>query len=112
MPHLRCEIEKGLATIVLNNPPQNRLAPQMVDELSDIVDAVGRSDARAALLRAEGPDFSFGGDIVPWPAMSPRELRTLFERYLSAFNQFEQVPANGDGTIRRGRSRRRGQRIN
>jgi enoyl-CoA hydratase/carnithine racemase len=112
MPRLRCEIEQGLATIVLNNPPQNRLTPQMVDELCEIVNVVGQSEARAVLLYAEGPDFNFGGDIVPWPAMSPRELRTLFERYLSAFNQFEQVPANGDGTIRRGRSRRRGQRIN
>ena len=37
MPHLRCEIEQDLATIVLNNPPQNRLAPQMVDELCEIV---------------------------------------------------------------------------
>jgi enoyl-CoA hydratase/carnithine racemase len=92
MPHLRCEIKQGLATIVLNNPPQNRLAPQMVDELSEIVDVVGRSEARAVLLQAEGPDFSFGGDIVPWPAMSPPELRTLFERYLSAFNQFERIP--------------------
>ena len=92
MPHLRCEIEQDLATIVLNNPPQNRLAPQMVDELCEIVNVVGKSEARAVLLRAEGPDFSFGGDIVPWPAMSPRELRTLFERYLSAFNQFERMP--------------------
>ena len=78
MPHLRCEIEQGFATIVLNNPPQNRLAPQMVDELCEILNLVGKSEARAVLLYAEGPDFSFGGDIVPWPAMSPRELRTLF----------------------------------
>ena len=49
MPHLRCEIERGLATIVLNNPPQNRLAPQMVDELSEIVNVVGRSEVRAVL---------------------------------------------------------------
>jgi enoyl-CoA hydratase/carnithine racemase len=89
MPHLRCEIEQGLATIVLNNPPQNCLAPQMVDQLYEIVNVVGRSEARAVLLKAEGSDFSFGGDIVPWPAMSPYELRTLFDRYLSAFNQFE-----------------------
>lgn len=92
MLHLRCEIKQGLATIVLNNPPQNRLAPQMVDELSEIVNVVGRSEVRAVLLQAEGSDFSFGGDIVPWPAMSPPELRTLFERYLSAFNQFERLP--------------------
>jgi pimeloyl-ACP methyl ester carboxylesterase len=38
MPHLRCEIEQGLATVVLNNPPQNRLSPRMA-----VVDAVSRS---------------------------------------------------------------------
>ena len=92
MPHLRCEIEQGLATVVLNNPPQNRLSPQMADELCKIVNVVGRSEARAVLLKAEGRDLSFGGDIVPWPALSPPELRALFERYLSAFNQFERIP--------------------
>src|SRR6516165_9930737 len=92
MPHLRCEMEQGLATIVLNNPPQNRLSLQMADELCEIVNVIGRSEARAVLLKAEGPDFSFGGDIVPWPAMTPQELRTLFERYLSVFNQFERIP--------------------
>jgi enoyl-CoA hydratase/carnithine racemase len=61
MPLLRCEIEQGLATIVLNNPPQNRLTPQMVDELCEFVNVVGKSEARAVLLYAEGPDFSFGG---------------------------------------------------
>jgi enoyl-CoA hydratase/carnithine racemase len=50
---------------VLNNPPQNRLDEQLADELAEALNAVGRSDARAVLLRADGPDFSFGGDIVP-----------------------------------------------
>jgi len=92
MPHLRYEIEQGLATIILNNPPQNRLSPQTADELSEIVYVVGRSEARAVLLKAEGPNFSFGGDITPWPAMSVHELRTRFERYFSVFNEFERIP--------------------
>lgn len=52
MPHLRCEIEQNLATIVLNNPPQKRLAPQMVDELGEIIAVVGASEARALLFQA------------------------------------------------------------
>jgi enoyl-CoA hydratase/carnithine racemase len=92
MPHLRYEIEQSLATIILNNPPQNRLSPQMADELNEIVYVVGRSEARAVLLKAEGPNFSFGGDITPWPAMSVQELRTRFERYFLAFNEFERIP--------------------
>src|SRR5258708_24919417 len=92
MPHLTYSIEDGVATLVLDNPPQNRIDEQMGDELAEAVDAVGRSDARAVLLRADGPDFSFGGDIVTWPDLDVRELRTLFERYMPAFNRFEQLP--------------------
>jgi enoyl-CoA hydratase/carnithine racemase len=92
MSHLTCTVEHRVATLVLNNPPQNRIDEQMADELAAALDAVGRSDARAVLLRADGPDFSFGGDIVPWPDTDVRELRTLFERYMSVFNQLERLP--------------------
>jgi enoyl-CoA hydratase/carnithine racemase len=91
VPHLTYAIDGNVAVITLNNPPQNRLSPQMVDEFEDALDAVGNSEARALLLRADGPDFSFGGDIVPWPEMSKRELRTLFERFMNAFNRFERL---------------------
>jgi enoyl-CoA hydratase/carnithine racemase len=92
MPHLTHSIERRVATLTLNHPPQNRIDEQMSDELADALDAVGRSDARAVLLRGDGPDFSFGGDIVTWPDMDTRELRTLFERHMSVFNRFEQLP--------------------
>lgn len=75
MPHLTHSIEDRIAVIALDNPPQNRLSPQMLDELGAALTAIGESDARALLLRAEGPDFSFGGDIVPWPDMSRQELQ-------------------------------------
>src|SRR5260370_15023254 len=91
MAHLTHTIENRIAVITLDNAPQNRLSPQMLDELGEALTAIGNSDARALLLRAEGADFSFGGDIVPWPDMSARELRTLFERYMNAFNQFERL---------------------
>jgi enoyl-CoA hydratase/carnithine racemase len=65
MSHLTYTVEDRVATLVLNNPPQNRLDEQLADELAEALNAVGRSDARAVLLRADGPDFSFGGDIVP-----------------------------------------------
>ncbi len=91
MSHLRYGIENDLATVVLNNPPQNRLSVEMLDELAQGLDTIGQSTARALLLRADGPDFSFGGDIVPWPEASIAQLRTLFERYMSVFNQFERL---------------------
>jgi len=91
MSHLRYGIENDLATVVLNNPPQNRLSVEMLDELAQGLDTIGQSTARALLLRADGPDFSFGGDIVPWPEASIAQLRTVFERYMSVFNQFERL---------------------
>jgi enoyl-CoA hydratase/carnithine racemase len=92
MSHLTYSIEDRVATLTLDNPPQNRIDEQMADELAEAIDAVGRSDARVVLLRADGPDFSFGGDIETWPDLDPRELRTLFERYMSVFNRFERLP--------------------
>jgi enoyl-CoA hydratase/carnithine racemase len=92
MPHLFLEIANQVATITLNHPPQNRLAEQMIGELDDALTSVGHSDVRAVLLRAEGADFSFGGDILPWEGMSNAALRSLFERYMNAFNRFERLP--------------------
>jgi enoyl-CoA hydratase/carnithine racemase len=92
MPHLTHSIDDGVATLTMNNPPQNRIDEQMADDLAEAVDAIGRSDARAVVLRADGPDFSWGGDIVTWPDLGARELRTLFERYMTVFNQFERLP--------------------
>ncbi|MEY2405667.1 MAG: hypothetical protein QOG39_583 [Acidimicrobiaceae bacterium] len=92
MPHLTYSIEDRVATLTLNHPPQNRVDEQMADDLAEAVEAVGRSDARVVLLRADGPDFSFGGDIVTWPDLDARELRALFERYMSVFNRFERLP--------------------
>nr|WP_180166595.1 enoyl-CoA hydratase/isomerase family protein [Stenotrophomonas sp. SbOxS2]NYT99447.1 enoyl-CoA hydratase/isomerase family protein [Stenotrophomonas sp. SbOxS2] len=92
MPHLTYGISDGVATIKLTNPPQNRLSPQMLDEFNQALDAIEESEARAMLLSAEGDDFSFGGDIVPWPEMTRRELRSLFENYMNAFNRFERLP--------------------
>jgi enoyl-CoA hydratase/carnithine racemase len=92
MQHLTFRIEEQVATIVLNHPPQNRIDDQMVDELSTAIDAIEGSDARAVVLRSEGENFSFGGDITPWPDANVRQLRARFEHYMSVFNRFERIP--------------------
>ncbi|MGW5433753.1 enoyl-CoA hydratase/isomerase family protein [Streptomyces sp. NPDC004059] len=92
MPHLTYSIDDDIATLVLDNPPQNRIDQQMATELAQALETIGSSSARAVLVRAEGPDFSFGGDIVDWPDADVRQLRTLFEGYVQVFNQFERLP--------------------
>lgn len=92
MPHFDCTVADGVATLVLDNPPQNRLGEKAVGELAEAFDAIARARARVVLLRAEGDDFSLGGDITPWPEMSEPELRALFEHYMWTFNQLERLP--------------------
>ena len=91
MTHLDYTIDGSVAVITLANGSQNRLSPQMLDELDMAISAIGDSDARALLLQANGPNFSFGGDISSWPALSPHELRTLLERFMQSFNRFERL---------------------
>lgn len=92
MTQISLKNEGAVAIITLHNPPQNRLSPEMLNEFEIALDAVSSSEARALILRADGADFSFGGDIQPWPTMTQRERRTLFERYLAAWNRFERLP--------------------
>jgi enoyl-CoA hydratase/carnithine racemase len=92
MTQISLKNEGAVAIITLHNPPQNRLSPEMLNEFEIALDAVSSSEARALVLRADGADFSFGGDIQPWPTMTQRERRTLFERYLAAWNRFERLP--------------------
>ena len=92
MPHLTVTFDENLATIVLDRPPQNRIDDQVVDELAAAITAIERSDTRAVLVRSEGENFSFGGDIMSWPGADVRELRSRFEHYMSVFNRFERIP--------------------
>ncbi|MFI5679573.1 enoyl-CoA hydratase/isomerase family protein [Streptomyces cellulosae] len=86
------EDEATIAEIVLAHPPQNRLTTQLIDELGKAVADTERSEARAVLLRAEGPDFSFGGDFTAWRGMTARKLRATLDRYLDVYNRFDQLP--------------------
>jgi enoyl-CoA hydratase/carnithine racemase len=92
MPHLTVTFDENIATIVLDRPPQNRIDDQMIEELAAAIVTIERSQARAVLVRSEGENFSFGGDIMSWPGAEVRDLRGRFEHYMSVFNRFERLP--------------------
>ncbi|NMO93875.1 enoyl-CoA hydratase/isomerase family protein [Actinomycetospora sp. TBRC 11914] len=100
MSQVSVTTKDGVATLVLHRPPQNRIGNQMVDELDRALDEIAGGDARAVVLRTEGPDFSFGGDIEPWPGWGRREMRTHFEHYLQTFNRFERLPVPTIAAVR------------
>jgi enoyl-CoA hydratase/carnithine racemase len=91
MPHLHYSIEDSVAEFVIDNPPQNRIGDQFCEELVVAVDQAHVDGARAVLLRSVGDNFSYGGDISPWPGMDVTELRGKFEGYMAAFNRLERI---------------------
>jgi enoyl-CoA hydratase/carnithine racemase len=92
VPHVTHHLDDKVGVLTLEHPPQNRIGDQMVADLADALDALERSGARAVVLRAEGPDFCFGGDIRTWPDLPNHQLRAAFTRYLDVFNRLEQLP--------------------
>lgn len=92
MSHLRHRIDGDLSIVTLVNPPQNRITSEMSDELGEALAETAASGARALLLHAEGADFSYGGDIRPWPGLAAPALRQILARHLAVFNAFESLP--------------------
>jgi enoyl-CoA hydratase/carnithine racemase len=86
------ETDDGLAIVTLDNPPQNRIGARLSEEFAAIIDTIEASDVRAVLLRANGPDFGFSGDITEWQNMSIRQPRTVVDRHVMNFNRFERLP--------------------
>ena len=86
--------EDGVATITLNNPPQNRLGDEVGDGLrAAIMDIVQKGDAtRVLLLKANGPDFSYGADIKSWAGQSSEEFSQSIAAGVMATGIFQDFP--------------------
>ncbi len=85
--------ENGIARIVLNNPPQNRLSNETVAGLgAAIQDLASRADTRVLLMNAEGPDFSHGGDITTWIGQSEEAFSESITRGVMVTNIFQDLP--------------------
>lgn len=64
MAYVRAEIDGALAGLVLSRPEGgNAVSPDLVRDLAQAADELTVAAPRAILIRAEGPNFSFGGDI-------------------------------------------------
>ena len=77
MQTIRFEREKGVGRIVLANPPFNRLDKKFSECLRQAVHDASESDIRVLVLKAEGPHFSFGGEVREWPGKDINWFRTF-----------------------------------
>ncbi|UII78772.1 enoyl-CoA hydratase/isomerase family protein [Flagellimonas sp. CMM7] len=83
----------GIATIEINNPPQNRLVDDLLNQLDEALnDIMRRNDTRVVYLKATGDNFSFGGDILPWTSMTEEEINGLLAKTLKTTNTLENLP--------------------
>ena len=92
MPHLRHQIHGQVATIVLDNPPQNRIGDQMIDELAAAIDAIGRSDGLRRADSRRRRELQLRRRHHALARHQQARAAPRFERDMSVFNQFERLP--------------------
>lgn len=84
--------DEGIATLTLNRPAKrNALDEQTIEELIAVFSALPASGARAVVLRAEGPHFCAGLDLVEHgrKSRSPAEFMRICLRWHEAFTKIE-----------------------
>jgi enoyl-CoA hydratase/carnithine racemase len=74
---IRFERQDAIGRIVLANPPYNRLDFQFSECLRQAVHDASQSDVRVVVIEAEGPHFSFGGEVREWPGKDVNWFRTF-----------------------------------
>ena len=67
MSTIRFERDGSIGSIVLANPPFNRLDSRFAVALRQAVHQASVSDIRVLVVRSDGPHFSFGGEVREWP---------------------------------------------
>ena len=74
---IKFEQKDAVGHIVLDNPPKNLIASDFSNSLKQAVHEASESDIRALLVRAEGPNFSQGGDVLDFLEKNADQFRTF-----------------------------------
>ncbi len=94
MKSVRFERHESVGHIVLANPPLNLIATEFSDRLREAVHEASESTIRALLVRAEGPNFSQGGDILDFIDKEFNAWRTFITEMHHSYRAIEalQIP--------------------
>jgi len=94
MQVIKFEQNESVGHIVLANPPKNLIASAFSNSLKQAVHEAGESDIRALLVRAEGPNFSQGGDVLDFLEKNTNQFRTFIAECNQSFRAIEalQIP--------------------
>jgi enoyl-CoA hydratase/carnithine racemase len=86
---IRFERKESIGRIVLANPPYNRIDGRYSECLRDAVHEASSSDIRALVICAEGPHFSFGGEVREWPGKDIDWFRTFVAEVNASYRAIE-----------------------
>src|SRR6266571_3429989 len=91
---IKFEQKDAVGHIVLDNPPKNLIASDFSNSLKQAVHQASDSDIRALLVRAEGPNFSQGGDILDFIDKDFNSWRTFICEMHHSYRAIEalQIP--------------------
>ena len=88
---IRFERDGAIGTIVLANPPFNRLDLRFAEALRAAVHQASVSDIRVLVIRSEGPHFSFGGEVREWPGKDVNWFRTFVADVNASYRAIEML---------------------
>src|ERR1700747_7910 len=89
MKSIRFERDGKVGSIVLANPPYNRLDLRFAQCLKEAVHEASESDIRVLVIRAEGPHFSLGGEVREWPGKDLNWFRTFVAEVNTSYRAIE-----------------------
>src|SRR5438270_11087156 len=89
MSTIRFERSAAIGSIVLANPPLNRIDLRYASALREAVHAASESDIRVLMVRAEGPNFSMGGEVREWPGKDINWFRTFVAEVNTSYRAIE-----------------------
>ena len=89
MKTVRFEQDGAIGSIVLANPPFNRIDSAYATTLLDAVHRASESGIRVLVVRAEGQNFSFGGEVREWPGKDVNWFRTFVAEVNQSYQAIE-----------------------
>lgn len=88
---IRFERDGAVGSIVLADPPFNRLDLRFTEALRLAVHQTSSSDIRVLVIRSEGPHFSFGGEVREWPGKDVNWFRTFVAEVNVSYRAIEML---------------------
>ena len=88
---IRFERDGAVGSIVLANPPFNRLDLRFTEALRIAVHQASESDIRVLVVRSEGPHFSFGGEVREWSGKDVNWFRTFVAEVNASYRAIEML---------------------